>query len=176
MRKARVFISCGQRNDREKKIGFEVEDFFKNKGFITYFAERVHSPEALTENIFSNLKASEYFVFIDFKREKLDDNNHRGSLFVNQELAIATYLKIPNLGFHEHGVVREGIANYQIYNTISFKDVNDILDHLKVETQNWDVNSVNELLIDFDPQFECGGKFLCARFRDLVCGELLLLS
>jgi len=152
MRKARVFISCGQRNLREKNIGVKVENFFRGKGFSTYFAERVHSPEALTENIFSHLESSEYFVFIDFKRDKLNAANYRGSLFVNQELAIATYLKIPNLGFHEQGVLREGIANFQIYNSIPFKNVNDILTQLNIETQNWDVNSVNELFIDFDPQ------------------------
>jgi len=63
MRNARVFISCGQKNRREKNIGKTVEEFFRKRGFETYFAERVHSPDALTENIFKFLKQSEYFVF-----------------------------------------------------------------------------------------------------------------
>ena len=91
MRRARVFISCGQQNNREKKIGFEVERFFKDKGFETYFAERVHSPEALTEHIFKFLRKSEYFVFIDFRRNKISREEYRGSLFVNQEIAISTF-------------------------------------------------------------------------------------
>lgn len=71
MRKARVFISCGQSNKREKRIGFAVESYFKNdRKFETYFAERVHSPEALTESIFSFLQKSEYFVFIDFNEKR----------------------------------------------------------------------------------------------------------
>ena len=116
MRKARVFISCGQRTDREKNIGMEVDRHFKKRGFDTYFAEKVHSPEALTEHIFTYLRNSEYFVFIDFKREKINENDYRGSLFVNQEIGISTFLKIPGIGFHEKNVKREGILNFQIYN------------------------------------------------------------
>ena len=95
MRKARVFISCGQSTDREKNIGLAVEAYFKNeRRFETYFAERVHSSDALTENIFSFLSQSEYFIFIDFKRDSIGGNDYRGSLFVNQEIAIATFLKL----------------------------------------------------------------------------------
>lgn len=35
---------------------------------------------------------SEYYVYIDFRRERIDEEGHRGSLFVNQEIAIATFL------------------------------------------------------------------------------------
>jgi hypothetical protein len=78
--------------------------------------------------IFAYLKESEYFVFIDFKRERIKSgkfrlekkksNKFRGSLFVNQEIAIATFLKLQGIGFLEKGVKREGILNYQIYNAI----------------------------------------------------------
>lgn len=99
MRKARVFISCGQRTDRERTIGLEIDRFFRDKGFETYFAEKVHSPEALTENIFKFLRESEYFVFIDFTREKISKEDFRGSVFVNQEIGISTFLKIPEFRF-----------------------------------------------------------------------------
>ena len=116
MRPARVFISCGQRNQREKAIGRAVYDYFINKGFEAYFADRVHSPDALTANIFNFIKQSEYFVFIDFKRDELSDGEYRGSLFVNQEIAISTFLGIQGVGFYEKGTKREGILDYQIYN------------------------------------------------------------
>jgi hypothetical protein len=145
MRKARVFISCGQRTDREKNIGMEVDRYFKERGFDTYFAEKVHSPEALTEHIFTYLKESEYFVFIDFKREKINENQYRGSLFVNQEIGISTFLKIPGIGFHEKKVEREGILKFQIYNAFPFEDGTEIIAKLRDETSNWDPNSVNEL-------------------------------
>lgn len=151
MRFARVFISCGQRGDREKDIGLAVEKHFSSRGFETYFAEKVHSSDALSENIFSYLKKSEYFVWIDFKRERLDNNDFRGSLFVNQELAIATFLKLEVIGFVEEGVRREGIANYHIYNPKPFVDGSQIILSLERMTKDWDKDSVNELAINYDP-------------------------
>lgn len=145
MRKARVFISCGQRADREKNIGMEVDRYFKERGFDTYFAEKVHSPEALTEHIFTFLKESEHFVFIDFKREKINEKDYRGSLFVNQEIGISTFLKIPGIGFHEKNVKLEGILKFQIYNSFPFEDGTEIIAKLRDETSNWDPNSINEL-------------------------------
>jgi len=150
MRNARVFISCGQRTASERQIGKSIEDYFKSRGFETYFAERVHSPEALTENIFEFLRQSEYFVFVDFKRERIDKGEHRGSLFVNQELAISTFLKLPGIGFSEVGVKREGILDYQIYNAIPFTNGLEVIDALGDQTQTWDNTSVNELSIKYD--------------------------
>jgi hypothetical protein len=152
VRKARVFISCGQLAEREKKIGLAVENYFKNeRRFETYFAERVHSPDGLTENIFQHLRESEYFIFIDFKRNSIGIKKFRGSLFVNQEIAIASFLKLKGLGFVEKGIKREGILNYQIYNAFPFKNETEILQILKKETQDWDPDSVNELQLLFDP-------------------------
>lgn len=147
MRNARVFISCGQRADREIKIGKAVQDYFISRDFETYFAERVHSSDALTENIFKFLRQSEYFVFIDFKRENINKNEFRGSLFANQELAIATFLRLPGLCFCEKGVKREGILTYHMYNAFPFEDGTEIIEILEEETKNWDINSVNELKI-----------------------------
>ena len=152
MRNARVFISCGQRDKREINIGKAVWEYFKNRDFEAYFAERVHSPEGLTEHIFSNLKESEYFVFIDFKRERLSKSKckHRGSLFVSQEIAIATFLKISGLGFCENGIKREGILNYQIMNAFPFAKDSEIIAKLQEETKDWDKTSVNELNIIYN--------------------------
>lgn len=135
MRNARVFISCGQRDDREKTVGKSVEDYFKGKGFETYFAERVHSSDALTENIFKSLTQSEYFVFIDFRREKINEKGFRGALFVNQEIAIATFLKLQGIGFCEKGTKREGILTYHIYNEFPFEDETEIIEILEEETK-----------------------------------------
>lgn len=152
MRCARVFISCGQRTNRETKIGKAVQDYFVSRDFETYFAERVHSPDALTENIFTFLRQSEYFVFIDFKRENINKNEFRGSLFVNQELAIATFLRHSGLGFCEKGVKREGILDYHLYNPFTFEEEKEIIEILEKETKKWDINSVNELKIMYDPK------------------------
>lgn len=156
MRNARVFISCGQRTAREIKIGKDVQDYFISREFETYFAERVHSSDALTENIFRFLSQSEYFVFIDFKREKIKrkilGKEFRGSLFVNQELAIATFLRLQGIGFCEKGVKREGILDYHIYKPFPFEDGTEIIKILEKETKKWDTNSLNELEIIYDPK------------------------
>ena len=149
MRRARVFISCGQRTNREITIGKSVEDYFIERGFNTYFAERVHSSDALTENIFRALRNSEYFLFIDFRREKIeeDEDQYRGSLFVNQEIAIATFLGLTGVGFCENLIKREGILEYHIYNEHYFEDGTEIINKLKELTKDWDPTSVNELEI-----------------------------
>jgi len=151
MRNARVFISCGQRDEREINIGLKICDYFNSRDFKTYFAARVHSPEALTEDIFRALNESEYFLFIDFEREEISNSLTRGSLFVAQEIAIATFLKIPGLGFYERRIKREGILNYQIYNALPFSTEAEILDQIERETKEWDNNSVNELRLSHNP-------------------------
>ena len=110
---ARVFISCGQRPE-ELEIAELIQKGLQDIGFSVYVAKKDHVLSCLTRNIFDKLETSEYFLFIDFKREKLirikegieeDNKSFRGSLFTNQELAIATFLKdIEVLGFQEKGV------------------------------------------------------------------------
>jgi hypothetical protein len=60
------------------------------------------------------LEKSEYYLFIDFRREELGSQRFRGSLFSHQELGIATYLKKEHiLIFQERGVLeRDGIKGY----------------------------------------------------------------
>jgi len=70
------------------------------------------------------LAASEYFVFVDFKRERLNDTIEcRGSLFSHQELAIASFLDLEVLAFQEAGVKQsDGIMGFLQANAISFTD------------------------------------------------------
>src|SRR3990172_3073625 len=146
MRKARVFISCGQQSDREVAIGKAVETHLSNKRrFKTYFAGRVHSSDALTTNIFHALKNSEYFVFVDFRRDSIGEDQYRGSLFVNQEVAIATFLGLTGVGFCERSVKRAGILQYHIYNEHYFDDGTEIISKLEEVTATWAPGSVNEL-------------------------------
>lgn len=147
--KARVFIGCGQRNKKEREIGFACWEYFKSQRFEPYLAEEVHSLEALTENIFHHLKNSEYAVFIDFRREKLPDGTRRGSLFVNQELAIASFLRRDSRVFHENGIIKEGVAEYLIGYPIYFKDKKEFLEKLKESTTEWRSDWRNELSLEF---------------------------
>ena len=70
---------------------------------------------------------------------------------MNQEIAIATFLKLEGMGFYQRGVKREGILNYQIYNALPFEHEKEIIRALEKETETWNVDSVNELKIMCDP-------------------------
>lgn len=144
MNKARVFISCGQKNKFERKVGSEIFNFFKER-FDPYFAEQVHTPEALTENIFNALKESEYFVCINFERK----NSKIGSLFIQQELAIASFLKIPTRLFHIGKIKRDGIESYLLLNRTKINNIPQLLGKLKKLTSGWDNLSKNQLFLSF---------------------------
>jgi hypothetical protein len=90
---ARVFISCGQsRGSDEEKTAHAIAERLIEMGFEPYVAVEEQTVAGLTGNIFERLRKSEYFVFVDFKREPLGSTAvHRGSLFSHQELAIAAF-------------------------------------------------------------------------------------
>ena len=104
--RARVFISCGQAEGEEKDTAIEIARMLENElGFETYVAGEQISLRGVKEAIFKQLPDSEYFLFIDFPRDEMLDGSCRGSLFSNQELAIAAYLDLDFLGFR-HARVR----------------------------------------------------------------------
>ncbi|MHC1635988.1 MAG: hypothetical protein ACXQTS_05140, partial [Candidatus Methanospirareceae archaeon] len=89
--KARVFISCGQQKGTDEiEIAHRVAERLKEMDFDPYIAIEEQTLRGIKENIFKRLQESEYFIFIDFKRERLykpkngdfeDTGEHRGSLF-----------------------------------------------------------------------------------------------
>src|SRR5260370_18122380 len=104
--RARVFISCGQQPD-EATIAREIGLRLEALGYDPYIAVREQTLRGLKENIFDQLSKSEYFVFVDFKREELDRKTppeYRGSLFSHHQFASASYLSLATLVFHENGV------------------------------------------------------------------------
>ena len=78
-------------------------------GFNPYLAIEKHTLNGLKENIFKQLCDSEYFLFIDFKREriKLLRRLYRGSLYAHQELAVASHLDIKFMGFQQKRTKKE---------------------------------------------------------------------
>ena len=74
--RARVFVSCGQRRESEElEIAEKIESELRSNGFDPYVARQEQSLKGVKENIFQKLSNSEYFVFIDFKREKLANSD-----------------------------------------------------------------------------------------------------
>src|SRR5689334_10627574 len=95
----RVFISCGQANNSERHVAGNVRQWFESKGFTPYVAINTQSLADVNSGIIDELKRADFYVFIDFRRDELanrpanDFGVFRGSLFTNQELAIAYFLQ-----------------------------------------------------------------------------------
>jgi hypothetical protein len=122
---ARVFVSCGQnRESNELETARSIAARLTSLGFLPYVASEEQTLRGLKDNIFAHLAASEYFVFVDLKRERFKDTDEcRGSLFSHQELAIASYLDIDVLAFQEAGVKQlDGIMGFLQANVIQFTD------------------------------------------------------
>ena len=151
--KARLFISCGQNEESdERKIASAISSRLRELGFDPYVAVADQSPRGVRENIFAQLESSEYFIFIDFKREPLEPGGMaRGSLFSNQELAVASFLNIPILAFQEDGVIpRDGMIGSLQLNCYRFKDRATLKSVIvdEIVRRKWDARSQNKLALE----------------------------
>ena len=172
--KPRIFISCGQRKKSdltkigkenvnlitpELKIAQEISNELKKLGFEPYVALEQQELEGVKEAIFEKLNNSEYFLFIDFRREQLCkegtidcvwNGEYRGSLFSHQELAIASFQGLEVLAFQEEGVKKDdGILKFIQANCKSFSDREKLpkIVALKVQ-EKWKLNWRNELALN----------------------------
>jgi len=119
----------------------------------------------LRENIFKRLEDADYLVFIDFRREEIKlnsgDSIHRGSLFSNQELAIASFLEIPALILQENGVKQlDGMLGALQANAKGFSDrscLPDVVSGLlgeKLRSGEWQNQTRNMLSLEIaDPPY-----------------------
>ena len=87
-----------------------------------------------------------------------------GSLFVQQELAIASFLQIPTLVFHFKGIKLEGIAKYLILNPIEVTEVDEVINHIEIQPNAWDKTSKNQLFLFFGHHhtYETGSRIILA--------------
>jgi hypothetical protein len=91
-------------------------------------------------------------LFIDFKREALQGENHRGSLFSHQELSIAAYLNKPLIAFQEEGVQLEGVLSFVQGNCTKFSDRDKILPLMADKvSKTWRPDWRNQIIIAHDP-------------------------
>src|SRR6185436_6880392 len=123
---ARVFISCGQQCG-EREVARSVAGWFTEQGFRPYVALEAQSIQDINTGIIAELRRSDYYVFIDFRRERLDAHDKsgycRGSLFSHQELAIAHALGFEHaIFFRETGVCLEGLCAFMAANATPFED------------------------------------------------------
>jgi hypothetical protein len=159
---ARVFISCGQASTEERHAAETIRAELERSGYSAYVAVQVHSPQGLTENIYRRLTTAEYLLFIDFRRDRLPrrrgepvfgQKKFRGSLFSNQELAIASYLRADLLPLLQRGVKREGILDFIQGNPVEFEDPSELpgLVREEIGKSGWDPNHRRELTVEIWP-------------------------
>jgi hypothetical protein len=96
------------------------------------------------------LKSSDYYLFINFKRERLDivGNPYRGSVYTQQELAVAYSLGFNDmLVLNEKGAKKEGIHDIMVINTDEFNSYSDVLDKIQnaVKKHTWNKNHSRHL-------------------------------
>ncbi len=150
--RSRVFISCGQENGSDEPIiAGRIADQLRKMGFDPYVAIKEQSLRGVKENIFRQLETSEYFLFIDFKREQLSCNEKcRGSLFSHQELAIAAYCDKEVIAFREKGTELNGVARYIQANPIEFSDKDQLIKVVidEVRERGWETEWRSKLQLD----------------------------
>jgi len=152
----RIFISCGQDSDAERKAASEVKKLLERKGFDPYVAIEAQSINDISEEVIERLKKTDFYIFIDFRREKIGENTvgepeYRGSLFANQELAVVYYLGIEKCVFlQQKGVRLEGIGRYTLSNSRPFDDpdsVASIIDE-EISRRKWSPSYSRHLVAD----------------------------
>ena len=90
--------------------------------------------------ITKELRESDYYLFIDFRREPEGPQDLPCSLFTHQELALAHHLRFENIiALKQEGAPVEGFLRYVLSNPESFSDDSDLLDKLRrlVGERHW---------------------------------------
>jgi hypothetical protein len=119
-----VFVSCGQRPD-EKEVASKIGKLLESRGFDVYIAIDVQTILEINAGIIRELKGSDCYLFVNFRREQIG-SRYRGSLFSNQELAIAYALGFERiLVINQEGILPEGILRYIGINTETFVGFDD---------------------------------------------------
>lgn len=135
-----------------------IKEWFDQRGFEPYVAIQAQSLADVNSGIIGELKRSDFYVFIDLRRERLIPTGrfinrfrrcpHRGSLFTNQELAVAFLLQFDNAIFlQQEGIEREGLLRYMGSNAERFATLRDVpvLVEELVAARQWDPSYTRHL-------------------------------
>lgn len=151
-KKPTVFISCGQYTEKEKELGKEIKELVEaHTSYEAYFSETVTSLDSLTNKIFGMLNKASGLIAVMHHRGNVSTPTPsgsiiRGSLWIEQEIAIAAFLRqilkrnIEPIFFIQEGIDLEGVRKYIHFNPIPFKEDKDIIDKLKLCLPSWQLD------------------------------------
>jgi len=136
-----VFISCGQFTPAEIKLGRDLAATIDElTEFQGYFAENQNSLEGLSRNIFDALNRCCGFIAVMHRRGEVSSptgEHTRGSVWVEQEIAIAAFLKqsqghdLEVAAYIQQGIKREGVRDQLHLNPVEFESEAEIVVHLR---------------------------------------------
>jgi hypothetical protein len=139
----KVFISCGMHLPEERAAALRVRDLLKSQFNLTpYVAIMVQSFDDIM-TITRELRSSDYYLFIDFKRP---------SLFAHQELALAHHLGFGGnlIALRETGAGDpQGFQRYILSNPTLFNSTDDLLEKVQtlVSDKGWSPNYSRNLVV-----------------------------
>jgi hypothetical protein len=134
----RLIFVCHGQLDHEREGGLRLVKLINDTpGFRAFFAETVHDTDGLSQHIFANLERCDGFLAVMHKRGEvtfLDRHSTRASVWIQQELAIVSFLnyqrhagsRIKVRVFAQRGIKREGLAEVLILNPVGFERDEDL--------------------------------------------------
>jgi hypothetical protein len=150
-----VFISCGQYNPKEIELGKDLAAMIDAlTDFCGYFAQNQTSLDGLSRNIFGALRSCAGFVAVMHERgtvKTLDGTHTRASVWVEQEIAIAAFLKqaqardLQVAVYIQRGIKREGVRDQLHLNPIEFDSEDQVLEDFKARLRDGRFNPVRLL-------------------------------
>src|SRR5262249_18029588 len=134
----KVFVSCGQRPGEEQKVAREICNMLIRRGFEPYLAINAQTILEINAGIIGELKDSDCYLLVNFRRDPIGEGKFRGSLFSNQELAIAYAFGFDRLLIvNQEAVEAEGMLRYIGINTESFGDVSECCAAVELNRSTW---------------------------------------
>ena len=155
--RARIFLSCGQAAPDEKKFAQDLKKELESEkyNFQVFVAITENTIKDLDRELLDHLKISDYFLFINFRRELVEDSyskkyTYRGSLYTNQELAMASAVGFTSdnmLIFSQKGIARDGLLKTLVTNNCNFTDKNELRKLILDKIRDWDYRYSRCLLV-----------------------------
>ena len=146
-----VFISCGQHTQEEIDLGNEVERLIRDEtSYEPYFAEQQNTLDGLVTNILSALGRTVAFIGIMHHRGSITTpsrrNIIRGSVWVEQEVAIASFIQlvlkrqIEVVLYLQRGISREGIRSQLLLRPMEFDSPTEVISDLRKRVGAWNLS------------------------------------
>jgi len=140
MAKKRIFISCGQITQDEKRFGQELGELLDKHDMVGFFAEEAHEPTDLYSYLFRELQRCDGYIAVLQDRGQVRYENfdaiHRASVWIQQEISVVFYRcfllgrPIPMRIYMERGLRREGFVTVSIINPIQFDNKDTVFEDL----------------------------------------------